>query len=85
MVPFAIDAPAPLIVIERNVAAVTVSVIALDVIPFWVALIALLPVERPLANPLALMAAIAALEELHVTEFVRFCVLPSVKVPVALN
>jgi hypothetical protein len=85
VVPFAIEALAPLIVMDRNVAAVTVSVIELDVMPFWVALIALLPVERPLANPLAVMVATAAFEEFQVTEFVRFWVLPSVKVPVALN
>jgi hypothetical protein len=43
------------------------------------------PTARPVARPLALMLALEALEELQVTEFVRFCVLPSPKVPVAVN
>jgi hypothetical protein len=37
------------------------------------------------ANPAALIVAVAALEELQATEFVMFCVLPLVKVPVAEN
>ena len=85
MVPFAIEALAPLIVIDRNVAAVTVRVIELDVMPFWVALIALLPAARPLANPLALTVATAAMDEFQVAEFVRSWVLPSLKIPVAVN
>jgi hypothetical protein len=49
------------------------------------ALIVAVPPPTPVASPLPLIAATAALEELQVTEFVRFCVLPSVKVPVAVN
>jgi hypothetical protein len=36
-------------------------------------------------RPLALTVATDVLEELHVAELVRFCVLPSVNVPVAVN
>lgn len=85
MVPFAIEALAPLIVIDCKAAVVTVSVIEFDVMPFWVALIALVPVTRALANPFAPIVTTAALDEFQVTEFVRFWVLPSVKVPVAVN
>lgn len=85
MVPFATEALAALIVIDRKTAAVTVSVMEFDTMPFCVALIVLVPVRRPLAIPLALMVATAALDEFHVTEFVRFWVLPSLKLPVAVN
>ena len=43
------------------------------------------PAARPVARPLGLMLALVVLEEFQVTEFVRFCVLPSLKVPVAVN
>src|SRR5262249_31032945 len=42
------------------------------------------PVPIPEAKPPLTLTA-AALEELHVAELVRFCVLPSLKVPVAVN
>jgi hypothetical protein len=45
----------------------------------------LLPVPTPVANPVVLIIATEVLEELQVTEFVRFCVLPSLYVPVAVN
>jgi len=37
------------------------------------------------ANPLALMVAMPVDDEAQITEFVRFCVLVSLKVPVAVN
>lgn len=83
--PLATEALAPLIVIDRNAVAVIVTVIEFDVMPFWVALIVLVPAASPLANPPALMVVTAAFEEFQETEFVRFCVLPSLKVPVAVN
>ena len=43
------------------------------------------PLATPVARPPAAIVATAALEEDQVTELVRFCVLPSVKVPVAVN
>ena len=58
---------------------------AFDVIPFWVAVMLLDPIAAPVARPLALMLTDAGLEEAQVAVFVRFCVLPSLKVPVAEN
>src|SRR6266850_2283369 len=43
-----------------------------------------LPTATPVATPAAVMVAAAVLLELQVTEAVRFCVLPSVYVPVAV-
>lgn len=39
----------------------------------------------PFARPPAAMLAIEGAEELQLTDAVRFCVLPSLKVPVAVN
>jgi hypothetical protein len=49
------------------------------------AVIVALPSPTPLARPEPFMLATVATEELQLTEPVRFCVLPSVKVPVAVN
>lgn len=43
------------------------------------------PVIAPVAKPDAFTVATAEFEDDHVTEPVRFCVLPSLKAPVALN
>jgi hypothetical protein len=43
------------------------------------------PVPTALASPAVLIVATAAAEELHVAVLVRFCVLPSEYVPVAVN
>ena len=85
VVPLAIEALFALMVIDCSAAAVTVSVIEFDVMPFCVALIALLPAATPVANPAALTVATDAFDEFHVTELLRFCVLPSLNVPVAVN
>jgi len=45
----------------------------------------LLPFPTPLAKPVLLTVATEVFEELQVTEFVRFCVLPSLYLPVAVN
>lgn len=74
-----------MIVIDCNVAAVTVSVMPLDVIPFWEALIVVDPTACAAANPDAFKAATLVFEEDHATELLMFCVLPSVNVPVAVN
>ena len=71
--------------IDCSVAAVTVSVSEFDVIPFWVAVMVVEPVARLVARPLALMVAVAGLEEVQIADVVRFCVLPSESVPVAVN
>lgn len=72
-------------VINCSVAAVTASVRAFDVMPFSAAVMLVDPTASPLATPLALIAAVVALDETHVVDAVRFCVVPSLKVPVAVN
>jgi hypothetical protein len=74
-----------LIVMDRSAAAVIVRTIELDVTPFCVALMVLVPAATPVARPAAVIVATDVFDELHVTEFVRFCVLPSLKLPVAVN
>ena len=74
-----------LIVIDCSVATVTVRAKLLEIIPVWVAVMLLDPTADPVARPLALMFTVAVLEEAQVTVLVRFCVLPSLKVPVAVN
>ena len=54
-------------------------------IPLCVALMLVVPVLPPVAKPDALTVATAEFEDDQVTEFVRFCVLPSLKVSVAVN
>ena len=76
---------AAVIEIDRRVADVTVSAMLLEVTPFCVAEILLEPVATPLAKPVVLIVATAVFEELQITEPVRFCVVPSLKVPVAVN
>ena len=44
-----------------------------------------LPWPKLVAKPAALIVATAVLEDAQVAEFVMFCMLPSVKVPVAVN
>jgi hypothetical protein len=84
-VPLAIEAFAAVIVIDCRVAAVTVSGMLLDVIPFWDALMFVDPTACAVANPDALTLATLLFEDVHATELLMFCVLPSVNVPVAVN
>lgn len=83
--PFGIEELGALIVIDWRVAAVTVRAKLLDVIPFWVAVMLLLPVATPVARPAAVIFPTVGAELAQVAVFVRFCVLPSLKVPVAVN
>ena len=71
--------------IDCNVDAVTVRVNEFEVIPFWVAVMLLEPIAAPVARPVVLIFTDAWLDEAQVAVFVRFCVLPSLKVPVAVN
>jgi hypothetical protein len=50
-----------------------------------VAEIAEVPTPAPVANPAALIVAVAVFDELQVAVLVRFWVVPSLKVPVAVN
>lgn len=83
--PLAIEVLGAEMAIDCRVAAVTANAMVFEVIPFWVAAILLEPTPAPVANPPALMVAAAVFEELHVAELVRFCVEPSLKVPMAVN
>lgn len=79
------EALAAVIVIDCSVAAVTVSIMLLDVIPFWDALTVVDPTACAVANPAAFTLATLVFEEVHATELLMFCVLPSVNVPIAMN
>lgn len=72
-------------VIDCSVAAVTVKAKLLEVIPFWAAVMLLEPIAAPMATPAALILTAAEFDEAHVAVLVRFCVLPSVNVPIAVN
>lgn len=79
------DALGALIAIDCSVAVVTVKVREFDVIPLCAALMLLEPAAIPVTNPAALIVATPELEEVQVAEVVRFCVLPSLNVPLAVN
>jgi len=85
VVPLAIEALGALMVMDCSTAVVTVSAIVFDVTPLCVALIAVVPTLFAVTRPDALTVATAELEDDQVTEVVRFCVLPSLNVPVARN
>ena len=63
---------------------VTVIVTELMILP-WVAEMVVLPWRKVEARPVELIAAIVVSDEPQVTEFVRFCVELSRKVPVAVS
>src|SRR6266478_2112692 len=83
VVPTAILEFAGITAIETSVAALTVRE-ALPVTPPELAVIVVLPVPTAVAKPEELTEATLAADEDHVTE-VNNCVLPSSKVPTALN
>ena len=70
--------------IDCNVAAVTVSTVEPVMLPSF-ALIVLVPVATPVARPPLVIVATEVVAEAQVTCDVRFCVLLSLKVPVAVN
>ena len=81
--PLAIDGLAGVTVIDCRVAAVTVSTV--EPTTPSVALIVLVPTATAVANPPVVMVAFAVVPDAHVTEVVRFCVLLSLYVPVAVK
>lgn len=84
--PFAIVALAGVTAIDFNVAEVTVSVAAGLLLLPSVAVIVVDPALRPLVKPEPTpMVATLLLDEVQVVLDVTFCVLPSLKVPVAMN
>jgi hypothetical protein len=89
-VPSAIDGLAGVTAIDTSTAGVTVNVVEpLMPAPASVAVIVVVPlatlVARPLLPPALLTVAVVSVPELHVTAAVRFCVVLSLKVPVAMN
>ena len=82
--PLVIDGFAGVTAIDCNVAAVTVSTVE-PLIDEDVAAIVEVPTPAPVARPAALIVAMLVVPEDQVTLDVRFCVLPSLNVPVAVN
>lgn len=60
------------IVIDCRVAAVTVSAIVFEVIPFWLAVMLLDPTPAPFATPLVLIVTAAVFDEIQFAVRVRF-------------
>ena len=83
--PLAIEAAVGATAIDCSVAAVTVSTAVFEVTPLSEAVMLLVPVPTPEARPEALIVATLAVPEVQLTDEVRFCVEPSLYVPVAVN
>jgi hypothetical protein len=69
---------------EVNTAGVTVRAADPPIVP-TLAVIVLVPCATPVANPLLLTVATGVAEEIHLAVLVRFCVVPLLYVPVAVN
>jgi hypothetical protein len=80
--PLAIDGLAGVTAIDWRVAAVTVRTVDPTIAP-EVALIVLVPTDIAVASPAVVIIAFVVAP--HVTDAVRFCVLLSLYVPVAVN
>ena len=83
--PFAIDALGAVIAIDCRVAGVTVKVSVFEVTPLELAVITDVPGLTAVARPVALIVATPGVAEFHVAVLVRFCVVLSLNVPVAVN
>jgi hypothetical protein len=84
LVPFAIDALDGAIDREVSTGAVTVIVAELPIVPDLAVIVAV-PWAKLVANPLALTVAMEVADEVQAATPVRFCVLPLLYVPVAVN
>jgi hypothetical protein len=73
----AIRALGGVMAMETSTACVTVSVAAGEMIAPWVAVIVVVPMAKPVATPEVFIVAVAVFEEVHVTLFVKFCVVSS--------
>lgn len=71
--------------IDCSTAAVTVRAKEFDVTPPCAAVIFAEPALLPVASPDAFNVTAVEFDDDHVAELVRFCVLPSLNVPVAVN
>ena len=74
-----------MIVIDCSVALVTASATVFDATPFCAAEMLLDPTPTPVATPPELIVTADVFDEAHVAEFVKFCVVPSLNVPVAVK
>jgi hypothetical protein len=81
----AIDELVAVIAIDCSVAVVTVKVIEFDVTPLKLAVITDVPVLTAVTRPVALIVATPGVAEFHTAVEVRFCVVESLYVPVAVN
>lgn len=84
MVPDAIEGPLGVTAIEVRATEFTFSVTE-EVMAPRTAVTVVVPPPTPLATPAELIPATDSWEELHVTEVLRSCVLPSESCPVATN
>jgi hypothetical protein len=84
VVPNEIVAVDGLMAIDTRVAAVTVMTVELLTVPD-VAVMLAVPCPAPVATPALLIVAVAGVSDVHVAVLVRFCMLPSVYVPIAVN
>lgn len=66
------DVLAAVMVMDCNVAAVTVSAIVFEVTPLCVAIMLLDPMAVAVARPLVLIVAAAVFDDVQLAEFVRF-------------
>jgi hypothetical protein len=73
-----------LIAIDTSAAAVTVSTVDALNAPEAAVTVAV-PIATLCATPALLIVAVEGVSDVHVAVLVRFCVVPSVKVPVAVN
>jgi hypothetical protein len=73
-----------LMAIETSVAAVTVSTVEPEIVP-EVALMVVVPIPVLMTNPVVLIVAVVMVLDAQVAFPVKFCVLPSVNVPAAVN
>jgi hypothetical protein len=83
--PFATDELGAVIAIDFSVAAVTVRVNEFEVTPPELAVMTDVPVPTAVARPAALIVATPGVPVFQTAVLVRFCVVPSVNVPVAVN
>jgi hypothetical protein len=83
--PFAIEEFVGVTAMETSAGAVTLKLTGLLATPPDVAVRLDAPTARAVARPEALTVATAVFEEFQVAVLVRFCVLLSVNVPVAVN
>jgi hypothetical protein len=77
VVPFEIEGLAGVTAMDFNVAAVTAKTSAGEVMPPRLAVMLLVPVPTPVANPAALIVATVVVAEFHVTWLVMFAVVES--------